>query len=138
MFRSGALNDFLTPQFRRFLITGGIAAGVNIGSRLLYDLFLPYSVAIVIAHFTGMATAYLLARRYVFTESRRQHLEGSLRYTVVNIAGVAQTWLVSMFLGNHALPALGVTSHAHDIAHVIGVAAPVFTSFLAHRYWTFR
>lgn len=132
------MNDFLTPQFRRFLITGGIAACVNIGSRMLYDLFMPYSVAIVIAHFTGMAAAYSLARRYVFTDSQREHLEGSLRYAVVNLAGVAQTWLVSMFLGNHALPALGVTRHAHDIAHVIGVGAPVFTSFAAHRYWTFR
>jgi len=132
------MNDFLTPQFRRFLITGGIAAGVNIGSRVLYDMFMPYSLAIVLAHFTGMATAYLLARRYVFTESKRQHLEGSIRYAIVNVAGVAQTWLVSMILAEYALPALGVIDHAHDIAHVIGVGAPVFTSFAAHRYWTFR
>jgi putative flippase GtrA len=138
VFRSGVTGDFLTPQFRRFLITGGIAACVNIGSRMIYDLIMPYSLAILFAHLTGMATAYLLARRYVFTESDRQHLEGSFRFAIVNVVGVAQTWLVSMFLADHAFPALGMTSHAHDVAHVIGVGAPVFTSFVAHRYWTFR
>jgi putative flippase GtrA len=132
------MSDFLTPQFRRFLLAGGIAACVNIASRMVYDLLVPYSVAIVLAHVTGMATAYLLTRRYVFTASGRDHLESSFRFAVVNLAGVAQTWLVSMFLGNHALPAMGMTNHAHDVAHVIGVGAPVFTSFMAHRYWTFR
>lgn len=138
MLRTSVINEFLSPQFRRFLITGGIAACVNIGSRMLYDTVLPYSAAIVVAYLTGMATAYLLARRYVFTDTDRRHLEGSFRYAIVNVFGIAQTWLVSMFLGEHALPALGITNHAHDIAHIVGVGAPVFTSFVAHRYWTFR
>jgi putative flippase GtrA len=136
--RSGLMNDFLTPQFRRFLVAGGIAACVNIASRVLYDLLVSYSIAIVLAHLTGMATAYLLTRRYVFTESDRRHLEGSFRFAVVNLAGIAQTWLVSMFLATYVLPAMGVVNHGHDVAHIIGVGAPVFTSFVAHRYWTFR
>jgi putative flippase GtrA len=131
------IGEFLTPQFRRFLITGGIAACVNVGTRMIYDMFMPYSAAIVLAYLSGMLTAYLLARRYVFTDSERKHSESSFRFAIVNVFGVLQTWLVSIALGDHVLPAIGITSHAHDLAHMAGVAAPVFTSFVAHRRWTF-
>ena len=137
MLGAGVIGEFLTPQFRRFLVTGGIAASINIGSRMLFNMFVPYSAAIVLAYLTGMATAYLLARRFVFTESKRHHVESSFRFAIVNVFGILQTWLVSIALGDHVLPAVGITSHAHDLAHIVGVAAPVFTSFIAHRRWTF-
>jgi putative flippase GtrA len=104
---------------------------------MVYDRFMPYSAAILVAYLTGMATAYLLARRYVFTDSLRGHGESTFRFAVVNAFGILQTWLVSIALGDHLLPAIGVTSHAHDLAHLVGVATPVFTSFIAHRRWTF-
>ena len=131
------IGEFLTPQFRRFLVTGGIAACLNVGSRMLYDRVLPYSAAIVLAYLSGMATAYLLARRYVFTETDRRHWESTFRFAIVNAFGLLQTWLVSIGLGDHVLPGLGITTHAHDLAHLAGVAAPAFTSFVAHKYWTF-
>lgn len=137
MLGASLIDEFLTPQFRRFLITGGIAACVNVGSRMLYDRFMPYSAAIVLAYLSGMFTAYLLARKYVFSDSERRHGESSFRFAIVNVFGVLQTWLVSIALGDHVLPAIGVTAHAHDLAHLAGVAAPVFTSFIAHRRWTF-
>jgi putative flippase GtrA len=137
MLGARVIGALLTPQFRRFLVTGGIAAGVNLGSRLLYGLVVPYSEAIVLAYLSGMAVAYLLARRFVFLETERGHAQSSLRFAIVNVFGICQTWVVSMWLGEHLLPVLGVTAHAHDLAHVAGVAAPVFTSFAAHRRWTF-
>lgn len=131
------IGQYLTPQFRRFLLTGGLAACVNVGSRMLFDVLLPYTAAITLAYLCGMATAYLLARRFVFTETQRRHRESTVRFAVVNALGFLQTWSVSLVLGNHLLPALGLVTHAHDLAHLIGVGAPVFTSFAAHRYWTF-
>ena len=132
------IETFLSAQFRRFLMTGGFAAGVNLGSRYLLNRVLPFGVAVVVAYLLGMLTAYLLARKYVFTDSQRRHLKSSLRFALVNVLGIIQTSVVSLGLANHVFPALGFSWHASDFAHLAGVAAPVFTSFVAHQRFTFR
>jgi putative flippase GtrA len=134
---AGLIGEFLTAQFRRFLLAGGLAACVNVGSRMLYNLFMPYTAAIALAFCTGLTTAYFLTRKYVFSDTQRTHSEASFRFAVVNAFGFAQTWIVSIGLGDYILPSLGMTAHAHDLAHVLGVITPVFTSFIAHRRWTF-
>jgi putative flippase GtrA len=131
------IDEFLSPRFRRFLLAGGLAACVNVGSRMVFDHFMPYAVAIALAYCAGMATAYTLTRKYVFNETQRAHSEASLRFVIVNVLGFAQTWVVSIGLGDYAFPSLGLIAHAHDLAHLIGVGTPVITSFIAHRYWTF-
>jgi putative flippase GtrA len=128
----------LSTQFLRFLVTGGIAALINIGSRVLYDRFLPFWAAVMLAYASGMITAFLLARRFVFTGGQSRVARSSFRFFVVNMLGLAQTSIVSIGLGDYLLPALGIVRHAHDLAHPVGVAAPVFVSFVAHRHWTFK
>lgn len=128
---------FASAQFRKFLVSGGIAAGVNVGSRALYQTMVSFPLAVVLAYLTGMITAYSLARKFVFTESQRSHTEASVRFFVVNLFGIAQTTAVSIGLARYVFPAVGMTFHAEDVAHLVGVATPVFTSFVAHRSWTF-
>jgi len=36
------------------------------------------------------------------------------------------------------LPALGIHSYAEEIAHALGILAPVITSYLGHKHLTFR
>ena len=131
-------NPFLSRQFLAFVVTGGIAAAVNFGSRIAYSLWVGYSSAIVLAYLTGMVTAFVLARAFVFRRSAQALHRSALYFTLVNVAAVAQTWLVSMALAYYALPALGITRHTLEIAHAAGVAVPVFTSYLGHRRWSFR
>jgi putative flippase GtrA len=61
-----------------------------------------------------------------------------LSFAVVNGLAVVQTLAVSLFLAGWALPRWGLRAHAEAIAHAVGVAVPVLTSFLAHRAVTFR
>jgi len=129
---------FLTAQFRRFLVTGGIAALVNLGSRYALNRVLPFVAAVVLAYLLGMVTAYVLARKYVFTESQRRHVDSSARFALVNLLGIAQTTIVSVGLADYLFPAIGFEWHAHDLAHLFGVGAPVFVSFVAHQRFTFR
>lgn len=67
MVRSG----FVPKNFLIFLLTGGFAVAVNWGSRILYNLWMPYSAAIVVAYVTGMIAAFVLAKMFVFTESKQ-------------------------------------------------------------------
>jgi putative flippase GtrA len=64
-----AKRTFVSRDFLMFLLTGGFAAAVNWGSRIVYNIWMPYSAAIVVAYITGMITAFILAKLFVFTKS---------------------------------------------------------------------
>jgi len=124
-------------QFARFLVVGGLAAVVNILSRIVLNLVMSYEVAIIFAYLCGMTTAYLLNRFFVFTPSGRAVHDEYLRFTLVNLIAVAQVWIVSVGLALYIFPMIGVTWHAETIAHIIGVAIPTVTSYFGHRYFSF-
>jgi putative flippase GtrA len=105
---------------------------------VVYDVALSYSAAIVLAYLTGTFVAYVLAKRYVFTHATRTTRESLPRFVAVNLLGVVQTWAVSLTLAHAVLPALGVSRFVPELAHVVGVAVPAFTSFVGHRLWSFR
>ena len=125
-------------RFGRFLLAGGFAAVVNIVSRIGFDLFMPYEVAIVFAYGIGLTTAFLLNRRFVFTSAGDDRTGQYLRFALVNLAALAQVWVVSVLFARVILPAIGWEWHAELVAHVIGVASPAVTSYYAHKWFTFR
>lgn len=129
---------FEASSLLRFLLAGGVAALVNVLSRLLYSQAVSYTVAVVAAYVTGMATAYVLNRLLVFGPGDRGVPGEMLAFVMVNLLAVAQTLVISLGLAYYVLPALGVVQHAETLAHVVGVIVPVFTSFVGHKYWTFR
>lgn len=61
----------MSKQFLLFIFTGGIAALVNVGSRIFYNTWLSFSSSIIFAYLTGMVTAFVLAKCLVFQESRQ-------------------------------------------------------------------
>ncbi len=128
---------FKDRQFWAFLLTGGIAAGVNILSRYLLSRAMPYEAAIVVAYLIGMTTAWTLARLFVFQKSGRSRAEEYGRFALVNVAGVIQVFVISVGLADYLFPAVGFAWHPEDVAHVIGVAAPIFTSYLGHKHFSF-
>ncbi|WP_313951618.1 GtrA family protein [Accumulibacter sp.] len=132
------IRAFASRQFVLFLLTGGTAAAVNFASRIFYGRWLDYSTSIIVAYLTGMVTAFVLARLFVFTESSQGWHRSALIFTLVNILAVVQTWAISMGLAYHVLPSIGVTRFSREIAHAVGIAFPVFTSYLGHKHWSFR
>ena len=132
------IQQFLSKQFIMFLVTGGTAALVNFGSRIVYNQWVSFSVAIVLAYLTGMVTAFVLARWLVFQQSQQSVGRSALLFAAVNVLAVLQTWLISMGLAVYALPQLGVTRWVAEIAHAFGVVVPVFTSYLGHKHFSFR
>lgn len=132
------IQQFKSRQFLAFLITGGLAASVNFCSRMLYSLKLDYPMAIVLAYLTGMVTAFVLARLFVFKESQQPLRHSAMYFVLVNLVAVAQTWAISMLLAYHVLPTMGIRRFVPEIAHAIGVVVPVFTSYLGHKRWSFQ
>lgn len=122
----------------RFVLAGGMAAVVNFCSRMLLSLFLPYAAAIVVAYAIGMATAFLLNRQFVFQEATNRLHEQIAWFVAVNALAVLQTLIISLALADYVLPWAGITWHVHEIAHAVGIMAPIFTSYIGHQRLTFR
>ncbi|HEX8787509.1 MAG TPA: GtrA family protein, partial [Telluria sp.] len=99
---------------------------------------MPFSSAVILAYITGMVTAFVLAKLFVFKDSRQATHRAAGWFILVNLVAVAQTWAISMLLVKWVLPAMGVTAYTREIAHGIGVVVPVFTSYLGHKHFSFR
>ena len=125
-------------QFALFVVTGGLAAVINVISRVGFSQFLQFEIAVLAAYSIGMITAYVLARRVVFPGSRQSLSHSFAAFSLVNLVAVLQTWLVSIGLRNLLLPLIGLTALVELIAHGCGVIVPVFTSFLGHKHISFR
>lgn len=124
-------------RFVLFVFVGGVAASINILSRIALNVVMSYEIAIVGAYICGMTTAYVLNRLFVFAASGRGITSEYLRFTLVNLAAVVQVWIVSVGLARLVLPSIGFTWHPETVAHVIGVTIPVFTSYFGHKYFSF-
>jgi len=125
-------------QFLLFLLTGGIAAAVNFSSRILYQFVVDFSFAVVLAYVTGMVTAFVLARTFVFTRSSSGTKKSFTWFTLVNLLAVLQTWGISLWLAYQVLPHIGIEAFRYEIAHAVGLIVPVLTSFIGHKYLSFR
>lgn len=132
------MQNFISRQFILFLLTGGTAAAINFYSRIVYNQWMNFSTAIIMAYITGMITAFILARAFVFKNSNQQIHNSALIFTLVNLIAVLQTWGISMLLVYSIFPLLGITFFQYEIAHAVGIMIPVFTSYWGHKRWTFR
>jgi len=122
----------------RFLLAGGLAAAVNFGARVLFSVFVPFETAVVLAFVMGMITAFILNRLYVFKAVTNRLHQQLLWFVAVNLLALVQTLLVSLLLARIIFPGLGIAWHAEEIAHALGIAVPIFTSYVSHRRLTFR
>ena len=85
-----------------------------------------------------MVTAFILTKIFVFKASTQSVKRSAMIFALVNVLAAAQTWVISMGLNFYVLPAIGVEQHVADIASAIGIAFPVFTSYLGHKRWSFK
>lgn len=132
------MNSRSVRQFLLFVLTGGAAALVNVLSRLGFSLIFRFELAVLAAYAVGMITAYILARRYVFICSGQSARRSFAAFALVNLVAVLQTWMVSISLRHLLLPVIGVVALVELMSHGLGVIIPVFTSYLGHKYVSFR
>ncbi|MEB0138482.1 MULTISPECIES: GtrA family protein [unclassified Undibacterium] len=118
-----------TKQFSLFLLCSGLAALLNFSARIVFNRWVDFAAAVLLAYVCGMLLAFILAKYLVFTDSRQTLSHSLLFFIVVNGLAILQTYLISVALLRWLAPAA---------AHAIGIAVPVLTSYLGHRYGSFR
>ena len=115
----------------------------NFGSRFLYSTFLEFGTAVVLAFVTGLTVGYFLNKRFVFTRSKNSVPKEMMWFLLINLFALAQTWGLSVYLAQYLSENLtAYTANprywAEAVAHGAGILLPVFTSYVGHRYLTFR
>jgi len=128
----------INPQFLRFLIAGGIAAGANFGSRFVFSVFFEYAFAVFFAYLVGMLVAFSLMRCHVFDANNGPLGPQIIKFVGVNLLAVLQTLLISLLLARWVLPSLGLLAHAEAMAHLAGVLVPAVSSYFGHKFLTFK
>ncbi len=121
----------------RYLALGGLAAGVNWGSRFGWSLIMPFPAAVLCAYGSGMVVAFGLFRAFVFPGSPLPLARQARNFVAVNLVGMALTWMVALALVDHLFPVLGFRFYPQAIGHGLAVAAPVVTSWFGHRRFSF-
>ena len=105
-------------------------------ARMLLSQFASYPVAIVLAYLVGMITAFVLMRGQVFgtkgqaSEQRDCGVRGGQR-TGTSRHSRSASRLRTTFCHGWA------SIDSETIAHLVGVAVPIVTSYYGHKYWTF-
>jgi putative flippase GtrA len=125
-------------QFCRFVATSTVSAIANATARYVFNFYLPFEVAVVLAFPVGLVTAFVLARRFVFRKSERAWMSELYRFFLVNILGVVVVWFVSVALYRGVFPLVGFEWQADTVAHVVGLGSTALTSYFGHRHYTFR
>ncbi|HSC75667.1 MAG TPA: GtrA family protein [Pseudomonadales bacterium] len=131
------LNEFLSAQFLRFFVSALAAAAVNFIARLLLDPYVGYNKAIVLSYLIGTVFAFFLYQREVFGKGARPLWQETGLFVFVTLSAVAQTLIVSVALADHVFPAIGWHWYGKEVAHIIGMGVPMFSSYLGHKYLTF-
>lgn len=130
--------EFKSKQFVSFLFAGGFAAIVNFGSRFFYNEFVSFGNAVILAYITGMITAFVLTKLFVFEKSAHSTKKEFFYFTLVNVVAIIQTYIISVGFAEYLFPMMGFEFYPEVVSHAMGVILPVFTSFVGHKYFSFR
>lgn len=126
-------------QFLLFIFAGLLAAIMNFSSRILLSHYLSFSYAIVTAYLIGMTSGFLLFKIFIFKNSHNKTSVEIIFFVSINILGLFQTLLVSLLFLDIIFKHFIVNVHVKEAAsHFIGIASTIFTSYLGHKYFTFR
>ena len=132
------LSLYLTGQFGKFLIAGGLAALANFASRFAFEPFLGFWGAVAAAYGIGFLTAFVLNKLFVFPASgKRLRVEMSW-FFLFNALAFPLVLGASFVLNAYVLGRWLPQKLSETGAHGIAIMLPVFVNFVAHKLVTFR
>lgn len=129
---------FFSRQFLLFSLVGGFAAFLHWGSRIIFNWYVDYKIALVLAYAVGLFSALFLNKQYVFPRSTRSVRWEISFFILVNLIAFPFVWFISYDLSEIVFPNLGFNFYPRAVAHGIAISFPIFANFLAHKFITFR
>ncbi len=124
-------------QFIGFVLVGIVSTVCNLSARYAFEILVRYEWALLGAYVVGVLSAFFLNRWFVFTANPAGVAGSLMRFTLVNLVGIALGWVTAVVFYRQVFPAVGFNCHTDLVAHAIGIAVPVLPNYVAHKRWTF-
>lgn len=130
------IRHFFSLQFLRFLLVGTTAALSNWLTRYWLSNWLSFSIAVALAYCVGIAVAFELNRRLVFSTSTRPINKQARDFILVNITFLPIVWLAAIWFKS-LLQDFGINVYVDGIAHGLALAVPMLMTFLIYKFIAF-
>ncbi len=131
------IRHFLSVQFVRFLVVGGVAALLNWVACILLSRWLAFAWAVALAYGVGMGVAFVLNRLLVFPHSSKPAHRQLRDFVLVNACSFPVVWGSSIAI-EAGLRYAGLRDHTQAIAHAISIASPMLATFLIYKFVAFK
>jgi putative flippase GtrA len=129
----------LTHQIVTFSLLSGLAALVNIGSRIILSTFLSFQIAVSGAYVLGMILNFILNKRFTFPDGPRKTMAELRTFSCIALFGLFLTNLLSAgFLLLYSAIISASNQFIETIAHISAVGLVGIYSFLGHKYFSYR
>jgi len=130
------IRHFFTKQFFGFLAVGGLAAFLHWLSRIILNMWMSFSSAVIVAYAVGISVAFILNSFFVFPKSSKPKRKQARDFVMVNLAFLPVVWGASIVF-ERGLRSIGVM-YSQALAHGIAVAIPMFATFLIYKFFAFK
>jgi putative flippase GtrA len=129
----------LTHQIVTFSLLSGLAALVNIGSRIILSTFLSFQIAVSGAYVLGMILNFILNKRFTFPDGPRKTVAELRTFSCIALFGLFLTNLLSAgFLVVYSTIISASNQFIETIAHISAVGLVGIYSFIGHKYFSYR
>ncbi|MSP53978.1 MAG: GtrA family protein [Gammaproteobacteria bacterium] len=128
----------LNKEFVKFVFSGGLAAGANFFSRMLFSLVFNYPVSIVLAYLVGMTTAYLLFKFFVFQKGENSTQKQIGYFIFINLLAIILILITSLLCYKFVFSRLENVFWRESLSHLVGITVTTLSSYLGHKKLTFK
>ena len=132
---------FLSKQFLRFLVSGGIAALVNFFSRFFFQQFFTYAWSVALSFSLGTGVSFFLNKAFTFASYDERTSIQFVKFILIALVGIMlASFAASAQITLYRLlgwPRLS-EGEVESIAHIVTIAGAAIYNFLAMKYFSFR
>lgn len=125
------------PQTVRFLLAGGMAAGICWCVRILLSVAMPFLPAVLLAQAIGMSVGFVVYRRFVFPPSSRSTLHQLRDFLGVNLLTALAVAAIALALNALLAAMIAPAVVAEALAHGLAIGAGAVLNYLGHALVTF-
>lgn len=123
---------FLSKEFQKFLVIGGLSTAINYGVfyGLFHFNFTSYIVAAISGYIIGLLFGYLFNRAWTFSSTNNKKVEEFTKYIGVYMASL----VLSMFFLTLLVEQIGLSPL---IANIFAIGLSTITNFLGCKLLVF-
>jgi putative flippase GtrA len=126
-------------EFLRFFLSGLTAATANIGTAWLIRPYTSFGTSLLIGLAAGFSVSFVLSKWFAFRSfSWRQAAVELRRFVLVYALGSSVYWIATLAI-RRVLDSSEIPTRLGDIVSmVVGSAFMMLSSYLGHRFFTYR